>query len=213
MDNALGIIISKIIDFVISKGIALPGLLVAITLHELAHGFTAYALGDPTAKNNGRLTFNPIKHIDLVGFILLMFAGFGWAKPVPINPLYFKNRKLGTILVSVAGPITNFLIAAITIMIIASHIVTNEIVATIIILTALYNIILGVFNLLPFPPLDGSKILASLLPTRYEMIFYKYEKYLNLILIVLIISNGIDTFLNPVIDFAHDLILKALYYR
>lgn len=184
----------------------LPGILIAIILHELAHGYSAYLLGDSTAKDRGRLTLNPIPHIDVVGFLLLVFVGFGWAKPVPINTRNFKNRKLGTLLVSLAGPFTNFVIAIFAIFILKLNIVANETVLTIIFYTILYNIILGVFNLLPFPPLDGSKILASLLPIKYEIMFYKYEKYLYSILLVLVIFDGINIILDPVIEFSLNLI-------
>ena len=108
------------------KLIILPGLLTAIVFHEFAHGFVAYKLGDPTAKNAGRLTLNPFKHIDLIGFIFLMVFRFGWAKPVPINPNYFKNRKKDTILVSAAGPIINFIIALFFSLIVSMDIIHNN---------------------------------------------------------------------------------------
>ncbi|MTI48168.1 MAG: site-2 protease family protein [Firmicutes bacterium] len=190
----------------------LPGIIIAITLHELAHGYVAYALGDTTAKNKGRLSFNPLVHIDIAGFLFLIIAGFGWAKPVPINPMNFKNRKLGTILVSIAGPVTNFLIAIITILILAIVPINNSLILNIVISIAIYNIILGIFNLLPFPPLDGSKIVASLLPTKYEILFYKYQKYLYGILLILILTNGIDRVLGPVLDFSYNIIVRAIFF-
>ncbi len=202
---------SNIIDSIINLGITLPGLIIAITLHELAHGLTAYALGDPTAKNNGRLTLNPIVHLDIIGFLMLLIARFGWAKPVPINPLYFKNRKLGTILVSIAGPISNFIIAIISVIILDLGLFTNEILNAIIFVTAWYNVGLGIFNLLPFPPLDGSKILASLLPTKFEMLFYKYERYLYVILIILVLSKGIGTFIGPVVEYGLEIIYRLIF--
>ncbi len=195
---------------------ALPGILIAIVLHELAHGYTAYLLGDPTAKERGRLTLNPIAHIDILGSFLLIFAGFGWAKPVPINPRYFKNRKIGTILVSIAGPFTNFLIAITTVIVVAimisRDVLINSTVSSIISYIIFYNIILGVFNLLPFPPLDGSKVLASLLPTKYEIMFYKYERYLYALLLLLVISNSLDGLLQSVIEFSNKLIENILFY-
>lgn len=190
--------------------ISLPGLLIAIIFHELAHGLTAYWLGDPTAKNAGRLTLNPIKHIDPMGFMFMLIFRFGWAKAVPINPSYFKNRKRDTILVSIAGVTTNFVIAIITGAILVHAPIRNEIVAQMLVITLWYNIMLGVFNLMPFPPLDGSKVVASLLPVKIEYLFYKYEKYFYLILIFLIATRGIQRILGPLVDFVYSLIINLL---
>jgi Zn-dependent protease len=190
--------------------ISLPGLLIAIIFHELAHGLTAYWLGDPTAKNAGRLTLNPIKHIDPVGFLFMLIFRFGWAKAVPINPSYFKNRKRDTILVSIAGVTTNFIIAIITGAVLVYAPIRNEILAQMLVITLWYNIMLGVFNLMPFPPLDGSKVVASLLPVKLEYYFYKYEKYFYLILIFLIATRGISRILGPLVDFVYSLIINLL---
>lgn len=192
------------------KLISLPGLFIAIIFHEVAHGYTAYKLGDLTAKEAGRLTLNPLKHIDIVGFICMLVFRFGWAKPVPINPNYFKNRKRDTILVSLAGPLTNFLIAIISALIISIGFIKNDIVMESLVITLWYNTMLGVFNLLPFPPLDGSKIVASLLPVKYEYMFYKYEKYLYLVLVILIVTNTIDKILGPLINISLKLLLKIV---
>lgn len=197
-------------DMLYDKLISLPGLFIAIIFHELAHGYVAYRLGDPTAKNAGRLTLNPLSHLDPIGFLSMLIFRFGWAKPVPINPMYFKNRKLDTILVSIAGPISNFLIAFICGFIATRGIIKNNIVLQMLIITLWYNIMLGVFNLLPLPPLDGSKVIASLLPTKYEYLFYKYEKPLQLILIILIIAGTIDKILTPLIDMSLNFIVKIL---
>lgn len=185
----------------------LPGLLVAIVFHELAHGATAYALGDDTAKNAGRLTLNPIKHIDPVGFLAMLIFRFGWAKPVPINPMNFKNRKRDTLLVSLAGPLSNFLIAIILVLIMRANIIKTYFVYEMLVITLWYNIMLGIFNLLPFPPLDGSKIVASLLPNKIEYYFYKYEKYFYLVLILLIYTNTISKILSPMIN----VVLRILF--
>ncbi|MGM0395579.1 MAG: site-2 protease family protein [Bacillota bacterium] len=190
--------------------ISLPGLLVAIIFHELAHGLTAYWLGDPTAKNAGRLTLNPIKHIDPVGFLFMLIFRFGWAKAVPINPRYFKNRKRDTLLVSLAGVTTNFIIAIITGAILVHAPIGNEIVVQMLVITLWYNIMLGVFNLMPFPPLDGSKVVASLLPEKMEFFFYKNERYFYLILILLIATGGIGRILGPLVDLAYNLIINLL---
>jgi Zn-dependent protease len=190
--------------------LSLPGLLVAIVIHEFSHGFIAYLLGDNTAKESGRLSLNPLKHIDIVGFIFLLIFKFGWAKPVPINTMNFKKRKRDTILVSLAGPFSNFLIAIIIVLFISSGIVSNYILFNILIIMLWYNIMLGVFNLLPFPPLDGSKVLASLLPIKYEYYFYKYERYLYLVLIFLIATNTINKMLSPFIDFTLNVLVKII---
>ncbi|MBW4828789.1 MAG: site-2 protease family protein [Clostridiaceae bacterium] len=195
---------------VLEKLISLPGLLIAIIFHELAHGYTAYKLGDPTAKESGRLTVNPLKHIDVVGFLFMLIFRFGWAKPVPINPSYFKNRKRDTILVSLAGPLTNFIIAIISALIISANFIENAIIIDILVITLWYNIMLGVFNLLPFPPLDGSKIIASILPEKWEYKFYKYERYFYLILVFLIISDTIDKILGPLINMSLNILLKIV---
>lgn len=188
----------------------LPGLLLAIVIHEFSHGYTAYLLGDDTAKNSGRLTLNPIKHIDLIGFIFLLIFRFGWAKPVPINPLNFKNRRKGIVVVSLSGPFSNFLVAFIILFIISLDVINNYLLLNILFLGLWYNMMLGIFNLLPFPPLDGSKILASLLPRRLEYYFYKYEKYLYLILIILLFTDLIDRILTPMINFSLNILLKII---
>lgn len=190
--------------------IRLPGLLFSIVVHELAHGYMAYKLGDNTAKQAGRLTINPLKHIDIVGFIFLLIFKFGWAKPVPINPTNFKVRKRDTILVSLAGPFSNLLISLIIGIIFSFDVIENYIFFNALMITLWYNIILGIFNLLPFPPLDGSKILASFLPVKYEYMFYKNERYLHLILIILVITNTVDKILNPIINSYLNLFIKII---
>ncbi|MFY9286545.1 MAG: site-2 protease family protein [Tissierellaceae bacterium] len=186
---------------------SLPGLLVAIVFHELAHGLTAYALGDDTAKREGRLTLNPLKHIDPIGFLAMLIFKFGWAKPVPINPLNFKKRKRDTLLVSLAGPISNFFLAILVVIILKSNIVRNYLLTQMLVITLWYNIMLGIFNLLPFPPLDGSKIVASLLPDRIEYFFYRYERYFYIILILMIYTNMIDRILSPMIYLVLNILL------
>ena len=186
---------------------SLPGLLVAIVFHELAHGLTAYALGDDTAKSEGRLTLNPLKHIDPIGFLAMLIFKFGWAKPVPINPLNFKKRKRDTLLVSLAGPISNFFLAILVVIILKSNIVRNYLLTQMLVITLWYNIMLGIFKLLPFPPLDGSKIVASLLPDRIEYFFYRYERYFYIILILMIYTNMIDRILSPMIYLVLNILL------
>lgn len=192
--------------------INLPGILIAIVSHEFAHGLMAYILGDNTAKENGRLTLNPIKHIDPVGFICMLIFRFGWAKPVPINPNNFKKRKRDTFLVSVAGIGTNFIIAIIVAIILVYLPIRNVYLYNIIFTTMIYNIMLGVFNLLPFPPLDGSKMLASLLPNKLEYYFYKYERYFYFILILFIAMNWISKIMSPIISLIINVIFNIVIF-
>ena len=179
----------------------LPAVFIGFSFHEFAHALAANAMGDDTAKLSGRLTLDPLSHIDPIGIIMLVRFRFGWAKPVPINPANFSNRKKGIILVSLAGPMMNFLIALITLFIYAALYYKfgfiNEIVDSILINIYLINIGLGIFNLIPLPPLDGSKILAGFLPVKLEYSFYKYERYSYILLLFLIFTNTIDYILGP----------------
>ncbi|SCY99056.1 site-2 protease family protein [Alkaliphilus peptidifermentans] len=192
--------------------LTLPGILVALTLHEFAHAYTAYLLGDPTSKNHGRLTLNPIAHIDIFGFLMLMFAGFGWAKPVPINPNYFKNRKMGTFLVSIAGPATNIILAILFTFALGLQLkyFNNTVFTNIIFYGVMINIVLAVFNLLPIPPLDGSKLLLAFLPDRFEDYYYQYQKYSYFLLLLLLFFNGIGRVIGPIVEWVMDMLLRLL---
>lgn len=180
----------------------LLAVLMAITFHETAHGYVAYRLGDPTAKNQGRLTLNPIAHLDLIGALMMFVFGFGWAKPVPVNPFYFEgDRTKGMMLVSVAGPLTNLIIsfAAYFIYVAGSGFAAIPFLSIFLSTTVTLNIYLAVFNLIPIPPLDGSKILAGLLPkaTAYKFL-NTVEQYGFLILMLLIFFNITDMIMVPV---------------
>lgn len=175
-------------------------LIISIMAHEIAHGAMAYYFGDPTAKNQGRLTLNPLKHIDLFGSIILPLvlyitgSGFlfGWAKPVPYNPYNLRNRRLGEFCVAIAGIFTNFLIAIVFAVIIRLALAYNfsEPVINLIAYIIILNITLGIFNLVPVPPLDGSKILFNVVPYQYEQNLIVFEKYGFYILIVLVVFFG-----------------------
>lgn len=175
--------------------------LFAITFHETAHGYVAMLLGDPTAKRMGRLTLNPIKHIDVLGLLMMVFFRFGWAKPVPVDMRYFKKQKLGMALTALAGPVMNLLLAFAGLLIrtaaILLYLRTGRGMFLIDFSTvfASLNIGLAVFNLIPVPPLDGSKILFSLLPPAAYYFVLRYERYCGLLLVALLYTGVLDGFL------------------
>jgi len=198
-------------DYLFTLLLSLPGILIAISFHEMAHGFAADALGDPTAKNAGRLTINPLKHIDPLGFISMLLFRFGWAKPVPINPMYFKDRKKGTIIVSLAGVATNLLLAFIGMAaFLAVYPLQNEILSTILQYVYLYNIVFAVFNIIPIPPLDGSQILMVFLPPKALPVFYKYQRYGMIAIFVLALTGLLGVIINPAITGIENLFLTIL---
>lgn len=184
----------------------LPGLIIALSLHEYAHARMAVAMGDFTPKIMGRLTMNPLAHIDPVGLLVLLVARFGWAKPVVINPANFHNRTKGEILVAFAGPAMNFLLAFLGLGVIVflrarMHMEMSYGLRTVLWLIVVYNINFGIFNLIPLPPLDGSRILAAVLP--YEM-RYRYavlERYSMIIFIIFIATPILGYILVPIAQF------------
>ena len=180
----------------------LPGILIALTFHEFAHGLAAYAMGDDTAKNAGRLSLDPMKHIDPIGFIMLFIMRFGWAKPVPINENNFRHERLGLFFVSIAGITMNLILALIfqLILFFTADIVQLSAYVDVMRGIVWINIMLAAFNLLPIPPLDGSKIIYTFLPRNLRFTFYKYESYGSIILIILLLTGGISLLLNPVIS-------------
>ena len=188
--------------------------LIAVTLHELAHGYVAYLMGDPTAKNNGRLTLNPIKHIDPFGLLALIVLKIGWAKPVPINPMYFRNRKKGMILVSLAGPLTNLSLSFFFALLCKLMWHSSAVYYLVVFFEIAMQINIGfaVFNLMPFPPLDGSKIVAALLPEQLEQKFYQYQRYLVFIVMILYFTNLIDYILYPPIQFLYGLLYRFIIF-
>jgi Zn-dependent protease len=167
-------------------------LMIAFTFHEFAHAFVAYKFGDMTAKNQGRLTLNPLKHLDPIGTILIFIAGFGWARPVPVNRFFFKKPRLASILVSVAGPISNLILASLG-FIVAFGINRFGVLAPegfydFLDIFIQLNIVLFIFNLLPFPPLDGYRIIEDLAPTNVRAKMTQYEQYGALIFLILVFT-------------------------
>lgn len=177
----------------------IPGVLIALTVHELCHGFTAYLMGDNTAKAYGRLTLNPVSHIDILGLLCMIFAGIGWAKPVPVNPsqLKVKNKKLGMAVVALAGPLSNVVLAFIFLVISFVLILNSSgnvamAAASFLFTTARLSIGLAAFNLLPIPPLDGSKIVMPLLPNKVTAWLYQYEGYIRFAMLAVLLLGFLD---------------------
>ncbi len=167
---------------------AVPSILIASAVHEYAHGWTAYKLGDPTAKAEGRLTLNPIKHIDPIGALCMVLFRFGWSKPVPINEYNFEKRELGTALTALAGPVSNFILALITGLInLVFKPDLSTIFGAILFTFASVNISLAVFNLIPIPPLDGHKIVRAILPRKIRYYWEKLEKFSIIIILLFIL--------------------------
>jgi Zn-dependent protease len=178
-------------SFDISQWIVrIPVLLFAITIHEYAHGRAALWLGDPTAKNMGRLTLNPLPHIDPFGAICLFLFNFGWAKPVPVNPRYFKNIRKDIILMSLAGPLANILLALLAGILIRYFFFPWDIYRLALIYLLFMNIGLGLFNLVPIPPLDGSHVLENLLPLRAAQKYREFGRYGAIIILGIVMLDN-----------------------
>lgn len=170
--------------------IKIPVLLFAITIHEYAHGRAALAMGDPTARDLGRLSFNPLPHIDPLGAICLFLFQFGWAKPVPINPRYFRNIRKDTIIVSLAGPLSNLALAFVAGLFIRFFFLPLETYCEFLLYLLLMNIGLAIFNLLPLPPLDGAHVLENLLSPQAAQSFRQFGRYSPFILLAIIFLDN-----------------------
>lgn len=182
-------------------------LLVAFPLHEYAHGYMAYKLGDPTAKNLGRLTLNPLAHLDPFGTLSMIVLGIGWAKPVPVNPMYFKDPKKGMALTALAGPMTNIILAFLSMVVLKVFVVLGIVtygfsvsfLGLLLQYMVLLNIALAVFNMIPIPPLDGSKVLSVVLPERTYFQIQEYEQYIMIGFIAFMyLTDFVGIFINSV---------------
>jgi Zn-dependent protease len=194
-------------------------LFTAMPVHEWAHGYMAYRLGDDSARRDGRLSLNPFRHLDLIGSILILFVGFGWAKPVMVDPRNFKRPKWGMALTAMAGPLSNIVMALVVMVLYklfmgilptmrymtewATAFSVLELMLVTILIT---NVRLAVFNLLPVPPLDGSKLFGAIFPERLYFFFMRYERYVGLALMALILTG----FVSLPLDFLTDGVLRFM---
>lgn len=207
-------------EFIIQLIILAPPLLLALTVHEFAHGYVAYRLGDPTAKAMGRLTLNPLKHLDPLGTLAFFFIKIGWAKPVPVNPSYFRNPRRDMLWVALAGPAVNLALAILSalatklVWFIAAIIPYSQLAEAILVplnqvlmASVWINLVLCIFNFLPIPPLDGSRILAGILPPDMARSYASVERYGFIIIIVLAFSGLLSKMIMPVISFARNILL------
>ena len=212
-----------------STVISLPGLIIALSLHEFAHAWMAVKLGDPTPKMQGRLNVNPLSHMDPIGTICLLFAHFGWGKPVQINPTNFEKPEKDSAKVALAGPVMNFILAIISSILYAvlivcavnfggAYIVGNTIQYTtvwntlldIVYYAMLLNLGLCIFNLLPFPPLDGSKIFRAVLKGKAKEILYTLERYSMIIIMILFATNAASYIISPIVEAIYNYVLVPI---
>ena len=207
-------------DFILQLIVLAPAILLALTVHEFAHGYVAYRLGDPTAKSMGRLTLNPLKHLDPLGTIAFFIIKIGWAKPVPVNPNYFKNPRKDMLWVALAGPVVNLILAVISaiavkvVWFLAANLPYSAIAEAVLVplnmvlmASVWINLVLCIFNFLPIPPLDGSKILAGLLPPDMARSYASVERYGFVIILVLAFSGLLSKMIMPVIAFARNILI------
>ena len=199
----------------------LPALLFCLSIHEFSHAYTAYKLGDRSQKAMGRLTLNPFAHIDLAGFACIALFGFGWGKPVMIDDRNFKNRALGNALTAFAGPFSNLIMAVIFTIILKVLLITGvvssaasssvgAIILNMLKLIIQFNVVFGIFNLIPIPPLDGSRILTFFLPSKGREIMYRLERY-SFVIVLIIFVTGIGRYIvNPIINLVLSLLTKFI---
>lgn len=196
--------LNSVSDFLIT----LLAILFAISVHEFGHAFVAHLNGDNTAKNAGRMTINPINHIDPFGMLMMFLVRFGWAKPVPVNPNNYKSEKIGNITVSLAGIVFNLLSAIVFALF--NKYVTIESIKAVSYALVMYNIGFAAFNILPIPPLDGWNLIATFLPRETVYKVYEYSRYTTIIFIILIMTNAFSYILNPIYMFFYRIVMLFL---
>ena len=209
-------------EWLMDKIILVPAIVIGLTFHEFAHAYTAYRLGDQTPKLQGRVTLNPLAHIDWIGLVALFFAGFGWGKPVQIDPYQFHHRRRDEILVSVAGVAMNFLLAIVFTFVAKGFLTVagagwissgfGESIWLMIIYIIQINLVLMIFNLIPVPPLDGFNILAQIVNIRETETYWKIYQYGNWILVALILFGVAGLIIRPCVSFLFNLLTGLIIY-
>ena len=202
---------------IVTTLLSIPAILIALTVHECAHGYAAYRLGDPTARSLGRLSLNPLRHLDPIGALCMLFFHFGWAKPVPINARYFKKPRRDMAITALCGPLSNFLFAFFGAFIYVALLVGfNSILQSVAVSPFVYrlleytlrffyyfhfiNLTLGLFNCLPIPPLDGSRFVMLLLPAKVHFRIMRYEQYISIALMLLLFLGAFTNLLSGVAE-------------
>ena len=206
-------------SYIVQRLIMIPIVLIALTFHEFCHGLVSSKLGDPTPRLTGRLTLNPLAHLDPIGTLLMIFTGFGWAKPVQINPGYYKKPKWGMALTALAGPISNFVLAFAAMLVYTIiHIINLKTgvfagamyqISYFVLLFAQVNLCFMVFNLLPIPPLDGSRVLGLFLSTSAYFKLQRFERYSMILIIVLSFLNVFSVVIGTGVNFVLDGIINV----
>lgn len=221
MLNVLNGQFSNFGDWFLAELLMLPGIVIGLSFHEFAHGIVSYACGDPTPKQQGRLTINPIKHMDIFGFVCLLFAGFGWGIPVQIDPRYYKRRRLDEMLVAFAGVAMNFLIAVLFSYILRIIVHTNSafftsttgsVLIQMLQYVVMINVVLMIFNLIPVPPLDGFGIITQIFNLQKYSWYWKVYDKGYLILLVLVLFNVTSLILTPGISIVEKWLMSAIIY-
>ncbi len=200
--------------------ISVPVTLIALTVHECAHGWVSTKLGDPTPRIQGRMTLNPLAHLDLMGTLLMILTGFGWAKPVQVNPMYYKDRKKGMALVALAGPLSNFLMAFIAVILMGVLVLLQyyaglpagvaSAVEYFLWFFVYRNLCFMVFNLIPLPPLDGAKVLGMFLPNRAYYTMLQYERYFMIVLMVLSLVGAFSAVIGTGVNIVANWMVRAV---